>query len=175
MLDQPVRARLDPDGRQVVDVVIDRGYHPDAIVARAWIPLRLVFRRQDGDICTERVVFSSPHIDRRLTATGTTTIELPAQPPGEVRFTCGMGRYRGRIELIPERASSILTRLRSRDSRLETPVRTALVLWICSLPLIALLAVLALDVTAAIAVAGAALIACVAGCLWASGRSSEPI
>jgi hypothetical protein len=154
MLDQPVRARLDPDGRQVVEVVIDRGYHPDAIVARAWIPLRLVFRRQDGDICTERVVFSSPHIDRRLAATGTTTIELPAQPPGEVRFTCGMGRY---------------------DSRLETPVRRALVLWICSLPLIALLAVLALDVTAAIAVAGAALIACVAGCLWASGRSSEPI
>jgi hypothetical protein len=175
MLVQPVRARLDPYGRQVVDVVVDRGYHPDAIVARAGIPLRLVFRRQDGDICTERVVFSSPHIDRRLAATGTTTIELPAQPPGEVRFTCGMGRYRGRIELIPERAPSILRRLRGRALRLETPVRTALVLWICSLPLIALLAVLALDATAAIAAAGAALFASVAGCLWASGRSSEPI
>jgi hypothetical protein len=175
MLAQPVRARLDHDDHQVVDVAIDRGYHPDAIVARAGVPLRLVFRRRDGDKCTERVVFSSPHIDRRLAATGPTMIELPAQPPGEVRFTCGMGRYRGRIELIAEGAPSILSRLGSRASRLETPVGTALVLWICTLPLIAVLAVLALDATAAIATAGAALVAWVAGCLWASGRSSEPI
>lgn len=175
MLTQPAQARLDPDGHQVVDVVIDRGYHPDAIVARAGVPLRLVFRRQDGDTCTERVVFSSPHIDRRLAATGPTTIELPAQPPGEVRFTCGMGRYRGRIELMAERAPSILRRLRNRASRLETPVGTALVLWICSLPLIALLAVLALDAPAAIAAAGAALIAWVAGCVWAFGHTPKAL
>jgi plastocyanin domain-containing protein len=175
MLVQPVHARLDPDGRQVVEVVIERGYRPDTIVARAGLPLRLIFRRQDGDACTERVVFSSPHIDRRVAATGPTTIDLPAQAPGEVRFTCGMGRYRGRIELIAERAPSILRRLRSRASRLETPVGTALVLWLCSLPLIALLAVLAFDTTAAIAAAGAALIAWVAGCLWAFGRSPEPL
>lgn len=174
MLEQPVRARLDSTGHQVVDVVVDRGYHPDAIVAQAGLPLRLIFRRDDRDACSERVVFSSPHIDRRLAETGATTIELPAQPPGEVRFTCGMGRYRGRIELIGERAPSILRRLRNRASRLETPVGTALVMWICSLPLIALLAVLAFDATAAIAAAGAALIAWVAGCLWAFGRSAEP-
>ncbi len=174
MLAQRVRARLDSDGHQVVNVVIDRGYHPESIVARAGVPLRLVLRRDDGDACTERVVFSSPHIDRRLAASGATTIELPAQPPGEVRFTCGMGRYRGRIELITERAPSIMRRVRRRASRFETPVGTALVLWIGTLPLIALIAVLALDVTAAIAAAGAALIACVTGCLWASGRSSEP-
>lgn len=175
MLVQPAHARLDPDGRQVVDVVVDRGYHPDAIVARAGVPLRLIFRRDDDDACSERVVFSSPHLDRRLAATGPTTIDLPAQPPGEVRFTCGMGRYRGRIELTADRAPSILTRLRRRASHLETPVGTALVLWICSLPLIALLAVLAFDATAAIAAAGAALIAWVAGCLWAFGRTPEPL
>jgi len=174
MLEQSVRARLDSDGHQVVDVVVDRGYHPDAIVARAGLPLRLVFRREDQDACSERVVFSSPHLDRRLAAAGATTIELPAQPPGEVRFTCGMGRYRGRIELVAQRAPSILSRLSNRASRIETSVGTALVLWICSLSLIALLAVLALDATAAIAVAGAALISWVAGCLWAVGRSAEP-
>jgi Cupredoxin-like domain len=173
MLGRPVRARLDAAGHQVVDVVVDRGYHPDAIVARAGMPLRLVFRREDHDACSERVVFSSPHLDRRLAATGATTIELPARPPGEVRFTCGMGRYRGRIELVAQRAPSILGRFRRQASRRETPVGTALVLWICSLPLIALLAVLALDATAAIAAAGAALIAWVAGCLWAFGRSAE--
>lgn len=121
MLTRPVQARLDDDGHQVVEVVIDRGYHPDAIVARAGVPLRLVFRRDDEDVCTERVVFSSPRIDRRLAATGVTRIELPAQPAGEVRFTCGMGRYRGRIELVAEGAPSLLSRLRNRSSRLETP------------------------------------------------------
>jgi len=175
MLDQPVRAHLDPDGHQVVDVVIDRGYHPDVILARAGLPLRLVFRRDDDDACSERVVFSSPHIDRRLAVTGSTTVELPGQPPGEVRFTCGMGRYRGRIELATEGAPSILARLREQAAHLETPIGTALVLWICSLPLIAVLAALAFDATAAIAAAGAALVAWVVGCVWASRRSAEPL
>lgn len=174
MLEQAVRARVDPAGWQVVDVVVDRGYHPDAIVARAGIPLRLVFRREDDDTCSERIIFSAPHLDRRLAATGETTIELPAQTPGEVRFTCGMGRYRGRIELVAIRAPSLLSRLRERASRIEAPLGTALVLWICTLPLIALVGVLALDATAALAAAGAALVAWVAGCLWAFGRSAEP-
>ena len=173
MLDRTVRARLDPAGHQVVDVVVAGGYHPGAIVARAGLPLRLVFRRDDDDSCSERVVFSQPKLDRRLAPTGTTTIDLPTQPPGEVRFTCGMGRYRGHIELVGERPPSIVARLRDRASRLETPLGTAFVLWICSLPLIALLAVLAFDATAAFAAAGAALIAWVTGCLWASGRSAE--
>lgn len=175
MLEQPVRAHLDRDGHQVVDVVIDRGYHPDAIFARAGLPLRLVFRRDDDDACSERVVFSSPHLDRRLAATGSTTIELPAQPPGEVRFTCGMGRYRGRIELVAEGAPSILARLRRQASDLETPLGTALILWVCSLPLVAVLGVLAFGVTTAIVAAGASLVAWIAGCLWAARRSAEPL
>lgn len=170
MVEQPVRARLDRNGHQVVDVTVQAGYHPGAIVARAGLPLRLVFRRDDDDTCSERVVFSAPRLDRRLASTGTTIIDLPSQPAGEIRFTCGMGRYWGHIELVDERAPSIVVRLRYEASRLETALRTALILWICSLPLIALLAVLAFDVTAALAAAGAALIAWVAGCLWAFGR-----
>ena len=80
-----------------------------------------------------------------------------------------MGRYVGRIELT-DVPSSVFARLRRQLGQLETPLGTALVLWICSLPLIALLAVLMLDPTAALAVAGAALVAWVAGCLWAFGR-----
>lgn len=173
MLAQPVRARLDRTGRQVVEVTVHGGYHPDAIVARAGLPLRLVFQRDDDDACTERVVFSAPRLNRRLAPTGATTIDLPAQPPGEIRFTCGMGRYRGHIGLVGERAPSIVARLRDRVSRLEAALGTALVLWIYSLPLIALLAVVAFDATAAIVAAGAALIAWVAGCLWAFGRSAQ--
>ena len=174
MLEQAVRARLDGSGQQVIDVTVHRGYQPDSIRAVAGRPLRIVFRREDEDACSERVVFSRPHLDRRLSATGLTTIDLPAQSPGEIRFTCGMGRYRGRIELVDEHRPSILGRVRAWRSRVETPVGTALVLWFGTLPLIALVAILARDAGTAIILAGAALIAWVAGCLWASGGSTRP-
>lgn len=117
MLVQPVRARLDASGHQVVEVTVHGGYRPGAILARAGVPLRMVFRREDDDACSERVVFSAPRLERRLTPTGTTTIDLPAQPPGEIRFTCGMGRYRGHIQLVDERAPSLLSRLLRRSTQ----------------------------------------------------------
>lgn len=92
---------------QVVEVVVDHGYRPQSIVAVAGTPLRLVFHRWDDDPCMDRIIFSSPHLDRRLARGTATTIVLPPQPAGEIRFTCGMGRYHGQIVL------------RSRVSRLE--------------------------------------------------------
>lgn len=105
MLVQPVHARSGPTGEQTVEVIVDRGYRPDSIIARAGVPLRVVFRRRDADECLDRVVFSSPRIDRRLARGTTTTVVLPAQPPGQVRFACGMGRYHGEIDLQATRAS----------------------------------------------------------------------
>ena len=102
MLERRVRARFDSSGHQVVDITVHHGYQPDSIRARAGVPLRLVFRRDDNDVCSERVVFSTPRQDHRLSVTGLTTVDLPALPPGEVRFTCGMGHYRGHIDLIDE-------------------------------------------------------------------------
>src|SRR3989304_8102434 len=90
---QPIRARVDATGDQVIEVVGDHGYRPQSIVARAGVQLRVVFRRRDTDECTDRVVFSSPHVERRLARGAETTVVLPPQPPGEIRFTCGMGRY----------------------------------------------------------------------------------
>jgi cupredoxin-like protein len=173
VLEQPVRAWLDRNGHQVVEVSVHGGYHPGAIVARAGLPLRLVFRRDDDDACSERVVFSAPRLDRRLAPTGTTTIDLPAQPPGEIRFTCGMGRYRGHISLVDERAPSMIARVRDWTRRVETPLPGALVLWICSLPLIALLAALTLGAWAAIASAGALLVIWVVASFWALGHSAK--
>jgi hypothetical protein len=98
------RANVEP---QTVDIWVDRGYQPAQTVATADVPLRIVFHRRDADHCTERVMFSSPHIERRLAANGTTAVDLPAQPPGLVRFTCGMGRYRGEIALVRRRTKLV--------------------------------------------------------------------
>lgn len=169
---QPALARQLAGGVQMIEIEVRGGYRPAAVRARAGVPLRIVFRREDEDACSERVVFSAPRLDRHLALSGTTIIELPAQPAGEVRFTCGMGRYRGHIELVDQERLSIVARLREQAARLETPLGTALVLWICSLPLIAVLAVLVLDPRAALAAAGLALAAWVAGCLWALRHSA---
>jgi hypothetical protein len=168
MLEHPVRARLEPQGRlQVVEVAVRGAYRPDAIVARADVPLRILFRRDDEDSCSERVVFSAPRIDRRLAPSTVTVVDLPAQPAGEIRFTCGMGRYRGRIELVDAARRPALARYRDQVAAFDAPLGIAIVLWLCSLPLIAFLALVFLDGAAAVVLAALALVGWVAGCLWA--------
>lgn len=171
-MNDAVPAVLDGRPLQIVHVTIERGYWPAVIHARAWLPLRIVFHRFDASECAARVVFSSPRLERRLEPAAPTSVDLPAQPPGQVLFTCGMGRYSGRIELA-ERPASLLGRVSSQMGNLDKPLGAALVLWICSLPLIALLAVTVLDTRMALVAAGAALLAWSVGCLWAFGRTAR--
>lgn len=114
---QVASTRLDGQGHQVVNIVVDGGYRPDTIRARAGMPIRLIFQRQDDDACFERVVFSSPRVDRHLSASDVTIVDLPGQGPGEVRFTCGMGRYRGRIEVSDSAADSAIVAIRRQVGR----------------------------------------------------------
>ncbi|MFV2063691.1 MAG: cupredoxin domain-containing protein [Chloroflexota bacterium] len=165
-------ARLESSGRQVAEISVAAGYRPRTIVARADIPLRLIFHRDDDDACSERVVFGSPRLERRLARRGTTTIDLPAHPAGEIRFTCGMGRYRGLIRLEPE-PSSIIAEFRYRLRRVETTLAMAGIMWVCILPVIAIVAILAFDLTAALLASIVALIVLVAGCFWTFGRSQQ--
>lgn len=163
-----VRARLERADDQVVEITVDQGYQPRSIVARAEVPLRLVFRRRDDDPCLERVVFSSPRFDRRLAPHSDTTIVLPPQLPGEVRFTCGMGRYRGSIQLVPAPHRWGRARVRSVVSRNADVLGLAAALWVFSLPLVALLSVLVFDAGAIVPAAILGLLAWMAGCQWAS-------
>jgi Cu+-exporting ATPase len=91
---------------QVIEILVADGYHPDVIEAEAGVPIRVVFRRQDEDPCSDRVVFSSPRIERHLALRSVTVVDLPAVASGDIRFTCGMGRYRGRIEVVSADARS---------------------------------------------------------------------
>lgn len=164
--------RPDRDGRQEVDIVVDRGYRPDRIRARAGVPIRLIFHRLDDDPCFERVVFSAPRLDRYLSESDVTVVDLPGQATGEVRFTCGLGRYRGRIEISDTNAGFTVAAIRRAVGWVENPLGRALVLWLGSLPLIALIATLVLDAGAALAAAAAALVAYVVACVWAPEQAA---
>lgn len=166
--------RADGDGSQVVQVKVRNGYHPSRIEARAGVPLRIVFDRQESDPCSERVVFSDPRVERRLSPNVRTEVILPMPRPGRIRFTCAMGRYRGTIIVRPDthRVSGGVIR-RALSTPLDA-IGLAAGLWLCSLPAIALLAVLLLEPTAILPLALVALVGWFAGCLVAARRSHHP-
>lgn len=86
-------------GVQVIDVTVDKGFHPSVIHARPGLALRLSLHRLDASDCAARIVFSAPRLERHLALEAITVIDLPPLAPGQIRFTCGMGRYTGRIEV----------------------------------------------------------------------------
>jgi Cu+-exporting ATPase len=83
-----------------VEIVVAHGYHPNVIEVTAGRPLRLVFRRDGDEPCTDRVVFSNPRMERRLARGGSTIVDIPPLE-ADTRFTCGMGRYHGRLRAVP--------------------------------------------------------------------------
>ncbi len=100
---RPAHSASGGDGIQELTVIVDGGYSPAALLARAGTPLRLTFDRKDTSSCSEEVVLPDFGV-RRFLPTGTrTSIELPAPAAGEYEFTCGMGMLRGTLTVEPSR------------------------------------------------------------------------
>ncbi|HET7488878.1 MAG TPA: heavy metal translocating P-type ATPase [Acidimicrobiales bacterium] len=85
------------DGVQEATVVVRGGYSPDVIHARAGVPLRLHFDRQETGDCSAKVVFSDFALARALPAYATTTVELPPAGAGTYGFACGMNMIHGTL------------------------------------------------------------------------------
>ena len=76
-------------------MVVDGGYHPPRVLARAGMPLRIVFDRREDNACSERVVFPGTGVEASLAAHASTAVDLPPLSPGVHEFTCGMGMLHG--------------------------------------------------------------------------------
>jgi Cu+-exporting ATPase len=92
-------AAVDGDVQEAV-VVVHGGYDPAVVRARAGMPLRLVFDRQEEGDCSARVVFPDLGINRWLAPHERTAVEVPARSAGTFPFTCGMNMLRGTLELV---------------------------------------------------------------------------
>ena len=92
-----VRATVVSDGYQEQMVLVRGGYTPDTIRVAAGSPVRLLFRREETAVCSERVVI--PDFDRsaELPTGKVVPVEFMPVEPGEHEFTCQMGMLRGRI------------------------------------------------------------------------------
>lgn len=84
-------------GVQSALIVVKGGYTPDTIVVERGRPVRLVFRREESALCSERVVLPAFDKSALLPEGEEVPIEFIATEPGEYPFTCHMGMLRGRI------------------------------------------------------------------------------
>jgi plastocyanin domain-containing protein len=82
-----------------LEVVVERGYRPARLSARAGEPLRVTFLRNETSACSKEVVFPGLGIRRALPTGERVTIDLPPLAAGVVPFTCGMGMMKGGIDV----------------------------------------------------------------------------
>lgn len=78
-------------------IVVRDGYHPAVVEARAGMPLRLRFRRDESSRCSETVLL--PELGRfaDLPERETVTIDCGPLEPGEYDFSCPRGTAHGRL------------------------------------------------------------------------------
>jgi plastocyanin domain-containing protein len=84
-------------GVQSALIVVKGGYTPDTIVVERGRPVRLVFRREESALCSERVVLPAFDKSAVLPEGEEVAVEIIATEPGEYPFSCQMGMLRGRI------------------------------------------------------------------------------
>ncbi len=78
--------------------VLNNGYRPAKLSARADVPTRLTFVSENVRSCSLALVIPEMRVEELLPSTGEFTVEIPPQPAGKVlRYSCSMGMYSGQI------------------------------------------------------------------------------
>lgn len=87
---------INEDGKQEADIVIKDGYHPNMLVVKRGIPLRLNFDLQE-ESCTGTVVFKDFDIKHELKPDAVTAVEFTPDKSGSFAFACPMGMIEGTL------------------------------------------------------------------------------
>jgi plastocyanin domain-containing protein len=80
-----------------VDVIVEGGYSPEAIIIPYGKPIKLNFLRKDPSSCLEEVVLGDFKIRKALPLNEKVAIELTPDRKGEFVYSCGMNMYHGKI------------------------------------------------------------------------------
>jgi plastocyanin domain-containing protein len=83
-----------------VKVIVDGGvYEPAVISAKLDQPLVIQFLRKDASPCAEKVIFDELGLSYDLAVNQSQEITITPRKAGEIKFTCQMGMYQGRIQV----------------------------------------------------------------------------
>lgn len=98
--EEPLPATQDPAAPAEYTIEVSGwGYSPANLTAPADRPLKLTFTSNESYSCANAIVFPSLDLQLYLEPTDSQTLEIPAQKPGTVRYTCAMGMYTGKITI----------------------------------------------------------------------------
>jgi len=97
---KPASAKQEADGTQTAKIIVQEGYKPSNIVAKAGKPLKVEFYRDEESdkSCDSELVVPSEDLKMHLPLREGQIVEFKAQPPGKVEFQCGMNMMKGTIE-----------------------------------------------------------------------------
>lgn len=95
----PIRTTIVDGVQEITVTATDSGYSPSYILATSGQPVRLRLVTDNNYSCTSAFVIPSLGIQEFLPLTGTVLVDVPAQQPGMLYFTCGMGMYGGAISI----------------------------------------------------------------------------
>lgn len=84
-------------GVQQIQVKVQGGYSPDRIEVRRGQPVRLLFRREESNACTEQVIFGDFGVSAMLPQGQEVPVEFTPDKAGEFTFHCGMNMVRGKL------------------------------------------------------------------------------
>ena len=92
-----LRRRIRTPAVQEAVIVVRDGYHPDLVVARAGVALRLTFRREESNPCSDTVLL--PELGRfvELPEGRSVAVDCGELEPGDYEFSCERGALRGRL------------------------------------------------------------------------------
>jgi Cu+-exporting ATPase len=78
-------------------IVVRAGYHPNVVVARAHVPVRLTFQREESHPCSDTVLL--PELGRfaELPEGQSVSVDCGSLEPGEYEFSCTRGAPTGRL------------------------------------------------------------------------------
>ena len=98
-LGEPVETTMLPEENlQTIQVTVNHAYEPNHIVAKADVPLRIDFYRNENQTsCAKDVEIPAQAIQLDLPNRQVISVEIPAQAAGEMPFRCTMDMMRGKI------------------------------------------------------------------------------
>lgn len=95
-MDAHVKATLNKQGIQEATILVKNGYHPDTVVAKKGVPLRLYFDLQEKS-CTNRVIFKDLDQKQDLAFGKKTPLEFTPGKAGSYGFACPMNMFKGTL------------------------------------------------------------------------------
>lgn len=100
-LAQGKQANIDSQGKQTVTInVNNNGYSSDTTTLKAGVPVKLNLVTNNVQGCTRAFTIPSLRMSRVLPQTGIEVIEFTPTKAGVLTYTCSMGMYTGRFQVL---------------------------------------------------------------------------